>query len=104
MTTVAEIKLDRVIAPAFYGLHRDIRYEGHTHYVLKGGRGSTKSSFTSIEIILGIMQHPDAHAVILRKVGNTLHDSVFTQILWAVSALGVQEYFRPNQSLSLIHI
>lgn len=73
---MAEIKLDRVIAPAFYGLHQDIRSEGHTHYVLKGGRGSTKSSFTSIEIILGIMQHPDAHAVILRKVGNTLHDSV----------------------------
>ena len=95
---MAEIKLDRVIAPAFYGLHQDIRSEGHTHYVLKGGRGSTKSSFTSIEIILGIMQHPDAHAVILRKVGNTLHDSVFTQMLWAVQALGVQEYFRPNQS------
>ena len=50
---MAEIKLDRVIAPAFYGLHQDIRSEGHTHYVLKGGRGSTKSSFTSIEIILG---------------------------------------------------
>ena len=95
---MAEIKLDRVIAPAFYGLHQDIRSEGHTHYVLKGGRGSTKSSFTSIEIILGIMQHPDAHAVILRKVGNTLHDSVFAQMLWAVSALGAQEYFRPNQS------
>lgn len=44
------------------------------------------------------MQHPDAHAVILRKVGNTLHDSVFAQMLWAVSALGAQEYFRPNQS------
>ena len=95
---MAEIKLDRVIAPAFYGLHQDIRSEGHTHYVLKGGRRSTKSSFTSIEIILGIMQHPDAHAVILRKVGNTLHDSVFAQMLWAVSALGAQEYFRPNQS------
>lgn len=39
---MAEIKLDRVIAPAFYGLHQDIRSEGHTHYVLKGGRGSTK--------------------------------------------------------------
>ena len=85
---MAEIKLDRVIAPAFYGLHQDIRSEGHTHYVLKGGRGSTKSSFTSIEIILGIMQHPDAHAVILRKVGNTLHDSVLRRCsgpyrLWA---------------------
>ena len=76
----------------------EISLKDSTHYVLKGGRGSTKSSFTSIEIILGVMQHPDAHAVILRKVGNTLHDSVFTQRLWAVQALGVQEYFRPNQS------
>ena len=44
------------IAPCFYEIHRDIRDGGHTEYWLKGGRGSTKSSFVSIEIILGMMK------------------------------------------------
>ena len=46
------VKLSDIIAPAFYALHSDIKSGGHTHYWLKGGRGSTKSSFISIRIAL----------------------------------------------------
>ena len=45
------ISLKNLIAPAFYELHKDIKNDLHTHYFIKGGRGSTKSSFVSIEII-----------------------------------------------------
>ena len=43
--------LTKLIAPSFYGVHHDIKAGRHTHYWLKGGRGSTKSSFISVEII-----------------------------------------------------
>ena len=54
---MATVKLSKIIAPTFAGVHRDIKQHQHTHYWLKGGRGSTKSSFISVEIPLGIPIH-----------------------------------------------
>ena len=51
-----QVRLKDIIAPNFYDLHKDVKQEKHTHYWLKGGRGSTKSSVISIEIILGMMR------------------------------------------------
>lgn len=80
-----------VIAPAFYELHRQLREEDITHYWLAGGRGSGKSSAVSVEILLGLMRHPEAHAAVFRKVGATVRESVTEQLLWAANALGVRE-------------
>ena len=85
------IRLSDCIAPAYGALHRDIRNGCHTHYWLKGGRGSGKSSFISIEIVLGLLEDAEANAVVLRKVAANLRDSVFEQIGWAIHALGVEE-------------
>lgn len=84
-----EIRLSELIAPSFYCIHRDIQEKGHTHYVLRGGRGSCKSSFVSIEVILGIMNDENANGAVIRKVGQYLRDSVFEQLLWAIEKLGV---------------
>lgn len=88
-----EVSLKSILAPSFYELHRDVKEERYVHYWLKGGRGSTKSSFAAIQIILGMMKHPDANAVALRKVGVNLKDSVYEQLQWAVQMLGVEEYW-----------
>ncbi|MDD3243084.1 MAG: PBSX family phage terminase large subunit [Eubacteriales bacterium] len=79
-------------------MHRDIRSHGHTHYWLKGGRGSTKSSFLSLEIVLGMMRDPDACAAVYRRVGVTLQESVYAQLVWAINALGVAAYWRTGKS------
>ena len=84
-------RLSQCIGKGFYGLHRDIREGKHTHYWLKGGRGSGKSSFLSIEIILGLLEDEDANGVVLRKVAANLRDSVFEQMIWAIHALGVED-------------
>ena len=97
-------KLDTLIAPSFYTVHNDIKKKRHTHYWLKGGRGSTKSSFISIEIIFGMMQDPKANALAMRKVGVNLKDSVYEQLLWAIEALGVGHLWQEKQSpLQLIY-
>lgn len=88
-----KVNLSSVIAPSFNAIHKDIKCHGHTHYVEKGGRGSTKSSFISEEIILGIMKDPLANAIALRKVKETLKDSVFEQLLWSIDTLGVRSYW-----------
>ncbi len=83
------INLTDVIAPSFYQVHHDLWDGQHTYYDCYGGRGSGKSSFISVEIVLGIMNDPQANAVIFRKYGVTLRESVYEQIQWAVDALGV---------------
>ncbi len=97
-------KLTNLIAPSFYDIHHDIKAGNHTHYMLGGGRGSTKSSFVSVEIILGIMQNPEANGIAMRKIGVNLKDSVFEQLLWAIEALGVLEHWEVKLSpLALVY-
>ena len=75
-----------------------------THYVADGGRGSTKSSWASLEGVRLIMEHPDIHGLVLRKVGNTLRDSVYAQYVWAIGALGVADYWEAKKNpLDLIY-
>lgn len=89
-----EVSLKDLIAPQFYSIHWDILEGKHTHYKLYGGRGSTKSSFVSIEIIYGMMQDPNANAACFRKVKDTLAESVFEQLLWAIDALEVSHLWK----------
>lgn len=99
MTTV---KLSDIIAQSFSEVHRAIKQDKYTHYFLKGGRGSTKSSLVAIEIILGMMKDPLANAVVLRKVKDTLRESVMDQLEWAIDKLGVSEYWDVPESKLVI--
>jgi PBSX family phage terminase large subunit len=92
------INLKDIIAPSFFDVHKFIKQYRYTHYWLAGGRASTKSSFISIEIPLIMMKDPDANCVILRKVSNTIKDSVYNQILWALDKLGVSQYWQVTKS------
>lgn len=99
------MKLTNVIAPSFYEVHKDVKLGLHTHYWLKGGRGSTKSSCAGVELIIGIMKDPDANAVALRKVKDTLKDSVYEQLCWAIDILGVEQHWDKKTSpMSLTYI
>lgn len=62
-------------------------------YIFKGGRGSLKSSFVALKIIELIINNPNMHACVVRKVAGTLRDSVFAQIKWAINILGKDSEF-----------
>ena len=93
------MKLKDCIAPAFFDIHLSIRENKYTHYFLKGGRGSCKSSFVSIEIILGLMKEKDIGGVAIRRVGNCLKDSVFSQLVWAIEKLNVSHLWQVKSSV-----
>ena len=92
------VYLTDCIAPAFYPVHWDVQREQHTYYDLYGGRGSTKSSFVSVEIPFGMMQDPNANAIVFRKVASTIGTSVFEQIVWAINRLGVEDKWKLTTS------
>ncbi|MBQ6163935.1 MAG: PBSX family phage terminase large subunit [Clostridia bacterium] len=83
-----------MIAPTFAPVLFDLADRLHTEYVFPGGRGSTKSSFVSLALIDRLMQSETIHAVVLRQVGNTLRSTVYTQVQWAIEALGLDAEFK----------
>ncbi|MEH7236764.1 PBSX family phage terminase large subunit [Bacillus sp. JJ1562] len=70
--------------------------------ILKGGRNSFKSSVIVLKLmfmmIWYIMRGEQANVVVLRKVGNTIRDSVFNKIQWAVNKFGLGNSFKSTVS------
>ena len=87
-----------LIPPTFHPIASDIKQSRHMEYWLKGGRGSGKSSFVSLMIILGMMRDSSANAAILRKVRDTMRESVYEQLIWAVERLSVSHLWQATVS------
>ena len=99
-----EIEFNSLMAGTFEPVMEDILDGGHREYWLKGGRSSTKSSFVSLMIALGLLMDKDASAIIFRRVGNTIKDSVYAQMIWAIDALGQSGQFLYRRSpYEIIH-
>ena len=100
-----EIHLKQLIAPVFQPVHQAIRQKSYSEFWLYGGRGSGKSSFVSLELILLLMRNPGISAVALRKVGLNLRDSVYEQLCWAIEVLGVGASWQRRLSpLELVYL
>lgn len=95
---MSDIFLSEKIGPAFYDIAHDIFHHGHTHYDFSGGRGSLKSSTVSIIVPLLLVSNPGTHALVLRKVANTIRDSVYAQYIWAIGELGMAAYWEAKVS------
>lgn len=87
-----------LIPSAFINVVHDIEQQMYEEYIFPGGRGSGKSTFISLQIIDLIEKNPEMHAAVFRQVAQTLRDSVYAQIRWAISALGLEDEYKCNVS------
>jgi phage terminase large subunit len=96
------IKLTNCIGEKYYDVFNDMEKYEHLHYWFKGGRGSLKSSFACIYTIYSLTQDylngEITHCVALRKVKDTIKDSIFNNLLWAIELLGVNDLWHNTQS------
>lgn len=75
------------IAKPFVDLNRIID-DGKSHDIMMpGGRGSTKSSFWGEKVPELLENHPNWCALVIRRVANTLNQSVKPQIEWGIDKL-----------------
>ena len=72
-------------------------YKGR-YKVVKGGRGSKKSTTTALWIIYNMMKYPLSNTLIIRRVFNTHKDSTYTQLKWASNTLGVSHLWKFSKS------
>ncbi len=75
------------IGKSFVDLNRWIDDRRYLEYWLEGGRASIKSSFASEKGIEILENNPNMCAICIRKVGNTLKDSIYSQMLWGIDKL-----------------
>lgn len=66
--------------------------------VLKGGKGSKKSSTTGLNFIYRLMAYPDSNLLVVRSVMNTNRESTFAQLKWAQERLGVSHLWKNTVS------
>lgn len=91
-----------LIAPAFLRPHRLIAAGEITDVWLAGGRGSMKSSFAALEVVNWIERHPNQHGLVLMRYKNSLRDSAYAQVVWAINMLGLaDEYDMPDSTLRI---
>lgn len=92
------VDLKDCIAPSYYSVFNDIENKKHSNYWFKGGRGSLKSSFVFITVILNMTKDytngEATHCVALRKVKDTIKDSIFVNLIWAIDMLGLTGIWR----------
>ena len=76
------------------------------YIVCKGGRGSFKSSVISLKLVTMMMKYisqgKQVNVIAIRENQQYLRDSVYNQILWAMSILGVESEFRTRVSPMII--
>lgn len=66
--------------------------------VVKGSRGSKKSTTTALWIIYNMMKYPLSNTLVIRKVFNTHKDSTWTQLKWAANKLSVSHLWNFSKS------
>lgn len=76
------------ISPAFCAASRAIE-AGIQEVILKGGRGSSKSSYAYLKLLDVFLSRPDAMWLCMRRYANTLRRSCFANVLWAIRKRGM---------------
>ena len=81
------------IAKPFTDINRHIDNRKYVRYDFKGGRGAGRSSFCSLKMVDLIMANPHFCGLIIRAVKDTMRDTVYSQMLWAIDELGLSSEF-----------
>lgn len=98
---ISEVRISNLVGGGYDEFwHSQKRYR-----VVKGGKGSKKSSTTALNLIYRLLRYPESNILVVRAVMNTHRDSTFAQLKWAQEKLGVAHLFRNTVSpLEMIYL
>lgn len=72
--------------------------------VCKGSRGSKKSKTTALDMIRKLKKYPESNGLCVRRYQNTLRDSVFSDLKWAIRKLKMEDEFECTVSpMQIVH-
>lgn len=88
------LKASEIVSPAYNDFWRD----KSKFRIMKGGKGSGKSTTAALNFIVRIMKYPGSNLLVVRAVMNTHRDSTFAQLKWAQEKLGVAHLWQNTVS------
>lgn len=94
---MTSIRLSELLPKKFHDVWRAAKSKEILNVVCSGGRGSGKSSNVAHIITQLLMRYP-VNAVGIRKIDNTLEQSIYEQMKWAIEEQKVSHLFRFNKS------
>src|SRR5690625_1272211 len=71
----------------------------HFYRVVKGSRGSKKSTTTALNLIYRLMRYEWSNILVVRRYSYTNKQSTYTDLKWAINRLQVTDLFHFNESL-----
>lgn len=87
------VNIQKEVNPHF----REVWTTSKPYNILRGGRNSFKSSVIALLLVFMVVGHVSlgrkANVVVIRKVANTIRDSVFLKIQWALLKFGMLDQF-----------
>lgn len=93
-----------LLSSQFVDVNRYINNREYKEFAFRGGRGSTKSSYVGLKIVELIKANPNIHGLITRKYANTLRDSVYAQVSWAISEIEDEHNWTKTTSpMQIVH-
>lgn len=88
------VSLKEVVGKGYEDFWRSKR----RYVVCKGSRASKKSTTAALKIIVRMMQYPESNTLVIRQTAESLKDSCYAQLLWAIDRLGVAAWWRAKVS------
>ncbi len=93
------MKAKRIYLPDVVGKGYGTYWNNKGRYrVCKGSRASKKSKTTALNIIVRMMQYPGANTLVVRNTYQSIKDSCFTELKWAINRLGVGAWWSVKHS------
>ncbi len=84
----------RIAIPEIVGRgYKDFWNTKKRYRVCKGSRGSKKSKTTALNMIVRLFRYPKSNGLCVRRYSNTLRDSVYSDLKWAIHRLELDAYF-----------
>lgn len=86
------LKLDPIdfVSPNFYSFW--VAENKYNYIIGKGGRNSAKSSHAALKMVWNRMVS-DTSGLCMKKIGNTIRDSCYADVKWAVNLMGVEQFW-----------
>ena len=89
-----QISLQETIGKGYADFWRNTQ----RYRVCKGSRGSKKSKTTALNLVFRMMQMPLANSLVVRRTFETLKDSCYSDLKWAMYRLGVAHLWKCTTS------
>lgn len=90
---MSKIHIQKEVNPHFKSVWKSKK----PYNILKGGRNSFKSSVIALLLVYMMIKYllidEKANVVVIRKVANTIRDSVYLKIQWALNKFGLMNQF-----------